>query len=141
MSSGDQRKKKICICIPSFAGGGAETVMTLLMQSYADIHNVVCIVANNDGPLRKNVPSSCRIINLNTKSVRSSLLPIAGVIRSEKPEVIFSTLAYFNFIVLMAMLLSGHRPDRVVIREANTPESTLKSLPLGFIGRTLYRFF
>jgi glycosyltransferase involved in cell wall biosynthesis len=139
LASGNQRKKKIFVCIPSFSGGGAETVMTLLMQSYADNHTVFCIVAKDEGPMSKNVPNTCKIINLNSKSVRRSVLRIARVIRSEKPDVIFSTLAYFNFIVIIAMLLSGHRPDRVVVREANTPESTLKSLPSACIGKIFYR--
>ena len=114
-------------------------MMTSLMHSYADSHIVFCIVANNRGPLVTNVPNTCKIINLNSKSVGRSVLPIARVIRSEKPDVIFSTLAYFNFIILIAMLLSGHRPERVVVREANTPDSTLKSLRLCGIGKILYR--
>ena len=114
-------------------------MMTLLMQCYADNHTVFCIVANDEGPLRKNVSNACKIINLNSNSARRSVLGIARVVRSEKPDVIFSTLAYFNFVVLIAMILSGHRPGRVVVREANTPESTLKSLPSDCVGKIFYR--
>ena len=40
----------------------------------------------------------------------------------------------------MAVLLSRHNPKRIILREANTPDSSLKSLPMEFIGRIGYRF-
>ena len=40
----------------------------------------------------------------------------------------------------MALLISGHRPRRVILREANSPASTLMSLPAQWIGRLGYRY-
>ena len=131
---------KIFICLPDFSGGGAEKVMMTLIKAFAVEHEITCVVLNENGPLIEKLPSVCHVKNLNCFSAKQALIPMIRLFRVEKPEIIFSTLGYFNFVLMFALWLSGHRPRRVVLREANSPASTIDSLPAKWIGKVGYQF-
>ena len=172
----------IFFCLPNFAGGGAEKVMSLLARklspakkniSNADIivkcptqdnqqvpHQkqqrdapkkrasfepntrpaVTCVVLSDDGPLKSQIDQHCDIINLQCRSARLAIFSLSRLFRQKRPLIVVSTLAYFNFMIVFALLMSGHRPKRLILREANIPESTLKSLPVRWIGPFLYKW-
>ena len=103
-------------------------------------YSVTCIVMTEQGAMRKLIPNTCKIISIGGNSAKSSLLRLAMVFRWHKPKIVISTMAYFNFIIILALILSLHRPKRILLREANIPSSTIDSLPMRWLGRSLYRW-
>ena len=124
---------------PGFSGGGAERVMLTLLNSLVRKAVTKCLVMREYGPLRDMVPPQCEILNLECSSARKAVVAMALAFRKEKPDIVMSTMAYFNFAVMIGLILSGHKPKRVVLREANTPSSTLSSTRISGIFRVLYR--
>ena len=140
MAQADQEiTPTIFFCLPDFSGGGAERVMTTLMSAFANTNKHYCCVLSETGPLRERVPDEYKIINLGCTSARLAVPRLVRLFRKEKPKIIFSTLAYFNFVVLAALFFSGHRPQRIIVREANSPRSTLLSLPAQWLGKLFYK--
>ena len=129
----------IMFCLPDFAGGGAQRVMLTLINSYKNA-NVKSVVLQDKGPLRDSISLHCDILNLNSRSARSGLFSLARTFKKERPEIVFSTMAYFNFVVMLGLLISRHKPQRIVLREANTPSSTLNATALSSFYRYLYRW-
>ena len=129
----------IMFCLPDFAGGGAQRVMLTLINSYENA-NVKSVVLQEKGPLRDSISLHCDILNLNSRSARSGVFSLAKAFKEERPQVVFSTMAYFNFTVMLGLLISGHKPRRIVLREANTPSSTLNATALSRLYRHLYRW-
>ena len=103
-------------------------------------HDISCVVLRANGPLKNQLPQKCLLENLDCASARKAIPALAALFRRKKPEIVCSTLAYFNLTVMMALLISGHRPWRVILREANSPTSTLMSLPAQWTGRLGYRY-
>ena len=90
--------------------------------------------------MRKLIPNTCNLVSVGGHSAKWSLLRLARVFQWQKPKIVISTIAYFNFIIILALMVSMHRPKRVLLREANTPSSTIESLPMRWLGRFLYRW-
>ena len=130
----------IFFCLPSFSGGGAERVMVLLMRLLADEAKIKCIVLQEKGSLRRSMPPQCEIINLNRRSGKIAILAMARAFRTERPETIISTMAYFNFAVMLGLFIARHKPRKIILREANIPSSTLRSTSFGWIYRFLYQW-
>ena len=78
--------------------------------------------------MRKLIPNTCNL-SIGGNSAKSSLLRLAMVFHWQKPKIVISTMAYFNFIIILALIISLHRPKRILLRVANIPSSTVESLP------------
>ena len=102
--------------------------------------SVTCIVMSEQGAMRKLIPNTCNLMSIGGNSAKSSLLRLAMVFHWQKPKIVISTMAYFNFIIILALMISLHRPKRILLREANIPSSTIESLPMRCLGRFLYKW-
>ena len=100
---------------------------------------ISCVVLSADGPLRSSVPPSCVIHDMNGGSAKQSFFRLIKHFRKTKPSVVVSNLAYFNFVIILSLILARHRPRRLILREANTPDSTIRSLKVKSLGIFLYK--
>ncbi len=167
-------EEHLCLCLPSFAGGGAEKVFVTLMQvcmfepidrskqtpevrlSNETNHEVSIknlphakrpqekirssfVVLSAEGPLKNRVPSDCVIYDLNRRSAKRSIFSLIQHFKKTKPSIVVSNLAYFNFVIIFSLILARHRPRRLILREANTPNSTIRSLKIKYLGMFLYK--
>ena len=98
-----------------------------------------CVVLSAEGPLRNRVPSDCVIYDLNRRSARRSIFSLTQHFKKTKPSIVVSNLAYFNFVIIFSLILARHRPRRLILREANTPNSTIRSLKVKYLGMFLYK--
>ena len=98
-----------------------------------------CVVLSADGPLKSSVPSSCVIHDMNGGSVKRCFFRLINHFRKTKPSIVVSNLAYLNFVVILSLILARHRPRRLILREANTPNSTIRSLKVKSLGMFLYK--
>jgi glycosyltransferase involved in cell wall biosynthesis len=130
--------RKIAFVLPSFAGGGAERVMLHFLHSLKpEQYQVVLIVLTGEGPLRASLSKSVRLIDLGASRLRTALFRLRHCISKEKPDVLVSTMGYLNLAVL-GVCATLSQPPSVIVREANTVDSTLRWLPFG-VGKLAYR--
>jgi glycosyltransferase involved in cell wall biosynthesis len=94
----------ICLFLPSLHAGGAERMMvnlaTSLAQRGADVR---VVLAKAQGELIKDVPlENVRMVDLHCRRVLTSVLPLAGYLRREKPAVMLSALDHANLAAIFA---------------------------------------
>jgi len=129
----------ILFILPNFSGGGAERVFVNLINGlYLEKINVEIIVFNDDGPLISNIPENVTIHNLQTNSLRKSILPLINKINLLKPKVILSTLGYINVALLLFRFFLPKK-TKIWIREANLPSISLPNNPYPKLMNILYR--
>ena len=98
-----------------------------------------CVVLSSEGPLKNRVPSRCVIYDLGGGSAKRCFFQLIQHFRKKKPSIVVSNLAYLNFVIILSLIFARHRPRRIILREANTPKSTIRALKLKFLGILLYR--
>lgn len=122
-SAGEDRSlkdAKIAIFLPLLAGGGAEHVILILAEAFADqnIH-VDLVLADAAGPLLKKVPKNVHLVDLQSSGVSSALPHLIRYLRRERPDALLSTLDHANVIAILARMLSGTK-THTVVRVATT---------------------
>jgi glycosyltransferase involved in cell wall biosynthesis len=94
----------ICLFLPSLHAGGAERMMvnlaTSLAQRGADVR---VVLAKAQGELIKDLPlENVQMVDLHCRRVLTSVLPLAGYLRREKPAVMLSALDHANLAAIFA---------------------------------------
>ena len=159
------KRAEIFVCLPNFSGGGAEKVMVLVARHLSSVsgknlpkddqspiatspfspktmspNDVTCVVLANEGPLKSVVSECCDVVNLRAASALRAIVTLVKLFRNRKPQIVISTLAYFNFVIVMALIVSGHVPQRTIVREANIPNSTLRMFSFRYVGQFFYKW-
>lgn len=112
---------RIALFMPTLEVGGAERVMiTLANELSKKYKNVDLVVSSAVGELEAEVNPRVSIVNLNSKRMISSLLPLAAYLRNTRPDAMLSALNYANIVAIFARLLSGSRTRLVVSEHSNT---------------------
>ncbi len=124
---------RIAILLPSLNGGGAErSLLKLAIGLKERGFGVDLVLVHRAGQLEEEIPGSLRIVDLNsprafTSRALSSTPALAGYLRRERPEVLFTGLMT-NLVALWARRLA--RVDtRVVISERNILSVEVKQFP------------
>lgn len=134
---------KIVFMLPNFQAGGAERVM-ITVASHIDRTRFqpVIIVFDDVGPLRAIVPADIEVISLGCHCSWQALPALIRAIKSVQADVIISTMAHLNMLVLLVKPLLAGVP--VIVREAVTPsyfsDSFLKRYVLMAGYHLLYPF-
>lgn len=128
----------ISFVLPSFAGGGAERV-TLMIAAGLDrlAFRPSLIVLTDHGPLARQVPSDVPVTTLDRPRLRKALPRLRRTLKSAQPDLVFSTMAYLNFGVLL-LKPSLQNDTAVIIREANEPFAGTSG-PVRWLQHILYR--
>lgn len=133
-------KHRIVFVLPSFAGGGAERVMISLANGLdRSRFSPSMILLDAEGPLRELVAEDIAIVNLGRKRLREALKPLIAAIHEFKPYAVVPTMGYLNLGILMNRKKIG--PDaKIIVREANEVDATVRAIKIPFLGRFLYRY-
>lgn len=134
------KRKKIAFVIPSLRGGGAERVITNLVNKInQDKFDIKLIVLNlHDSIFQKEINENIEIIDLGTKRVRSSMFKILAAIKKNRPDIVFSTLGYLN--LYLAIIKPFFPKETVLIsRETNVVSEKLKVMRFKFFWIVLYK--
>ncbi len=130
--------------LPSMGGGGAERVVTTLLQhlnaAKFDLH---LAVARNSGPNRNRIPEHVTVHDLAAPRVLRSIVPLLRTIRRIRPQVVFSTLLHMNLATAISRPF-WPRGIRLVVRETNLVDRTLGTTGMArgtrrCVWRNLYR--
>jgi glycosyltransferase involved in cell wall biosynthesis len=100
--------------------GGAEKMLNRLAVGFVEAGLAVdLVVAAAEGPNLSGLPACVRVVDLGSKRLLSSVLPLARYLRRERPKALLSTLDHANLVAIWARML-GRSRARLVLREANT---------------------
>lgn len=120
---------KICLFVPSLAGGGAERVMATLASNFARRgYATQLVLAKPEVEYASELDPSIEVVQLRTHRGIRTVLPLARHLRRERPDVLFSTIAEANIAAIVARQIA-RVPVRTVIREASTPSIALFRSP------------
>lgn len=133
-------RRRIVFVLPRLDGGGAERV-TLHLLSGLDRQSFepMLVLFQAEGALTGLLPENIPVITLGKKRLRQALPALLVALHQLRPEIVFSTLGYIN-IALLALRGMLPRHTRFVVREANTPSSSLPASPWPRTFSAAYRW-
>ncbi len=116
----NDKRENILFILPSLEGGGSQRVMLTIM-TYMDRKkfNPKLALVKKEGEFLSQVPKDIPIYDLNAKQLRYAIFKIIKLIKSENPDIVFSTLGHLN---LLLALLKPILPKKTlfIARESNT---------------------
>lgn len=128
---------RILCFLPDFGGGGAQRTLINLSIAFRKAgHDVMLAAAQPDGPARPWADPRVRTMSVGRGQLRNALFPLARLIRTERPDVILSSVLDANIVAVAARALSGERP-KLVLRETNSHRARGD---IGFLRQKLTRF-
>ena len=133
-------RKKVLFFIYRLGGGGAaRTILNIVNYIDRKKFEPILVTLNFTYDYEQYVKEDVTFIKLNTKRLRSAIIPLAKLIRKEKPDLLFSTIPNYNTVTILAKLLS-FTPTKLIVREAAFLGGSRKeNLQLKLYG-FLYRF-
>ena len=115
----DRRRLTVAIVLPELGGGGAErTFLNILNHLDRARVKPVLVLYRRSGSYLTLLREDVSVVSLESSRTRHSVVPLAKWIRSERPDVVMSTLLHINVATVAATKLSG-RKIPVVARESN----------------------
>lgn len=134
MANPVEESMRLAVFLPSLEGGGAERVVVSLLKGFVERQIAVDLVlAKAKGVYLSQVPSSCRIIDLDSRGVLNSLPKLILYLRRERPQRMLSMMSHANIVAIMARFFSCIR-FRLVVSERC---ALAGNYFLGFKGRLL----
>jgi glycosyltransferase involved in cell wall biosynthesis len=126
---------KLMLLIPHLGGGGAERV-THLLTHHLDraLFEIDLILFTKDTSLVKSAPARVRITRFEVKRVRNAWLQLIRLIRARQPDVILSSMAHLNFLVLLLKPLLP-RSIVILVRQNTTASASAQK----WLARLPYR--
>ncbi len=118
-------KHKLLFVLPSLGGGGAERASVDLLHGIdRQRFQITLALFTRSGSFLQELPNDVPLYDLRGRQSYDLRLVwrLAGVLRRENPDVVFSVLRYTNLITLLAYRLAGIQA-RVVVNEQNPPSA------------------
>lgn len=101
------KSKIIFVILPHLGGGGAERSSLNLLNNWATRNKkIYLILLKKEGVLLELLDKKIEVLNLNSKRILSSLVPIYKLIRLYKPDTILTLMWPLTSIVSIAWLMS-----------------------------------
>ena len=131
----------ICFFLPNLSEGGVQRAVINLAHAFIEQDLKVDIVLDRvTGSFVKQIPTNCRIVDLEAPRLRNAVPTLISYLRKDRPRGLLSFMHYHDEIAVLAKQLSGVSTKIAVVTQ-NTllgiPRPPLKSLP-GFLGLTPY---
>lgn len=103
MDVSSSKHTRVLFLIPTLTGGGAERVITTLLQHFDrnKFQLSIAIIDTRNAVFRSNIPTDVEYIDLHCSRVRYALPKIVGLIWRLRPNVVFSTLGHLNLVLAM----------------------------------------
>ncbi len=133
------QKKKILFILPSLYGGGAERVVLTLLHNL-DRNRFVPMLAlvKREGKYLKDIPEDVVLIDLEVSQARYALFKIMKLLKRERPDILFTSLAHLNLLIALIRPLFP-KTIRFIARESNTVSENNKRDKYPRINAILYK--
>lgn len=119
------KKNSICFFAPNLKGGGAERVISILANlSDNSNYDITIILAHAEGPYLKDINSSINIIDLKLEKISHTLQYLIRFLRSNKPDILFSSHIHSSIIAIWAVKLA-RVTTHTIIRQPTMLKPTL----------------
>lgn len=132
---------KILFIIISFAGGGAERLLThLLKHLKRDSFEKVVVIFEKRIDY-KNIPEDVRIICLNKKRAIDFfklIISLGNIIRKERPSLIHAHLTYANYLTVLARYFSKYKVPLILTEQTHLGHS-LKEERFSFFKKEIVK--
>lgn len=116
-TSNQNSTTRLALYLPSLRGGGAERVMVLLANGFAQRgYALDLVLVSAEGPYLKDVDEAVRVIDLKAGRVIKSLLPLVRYLRRERPVALLSAMGHANVVAVAARAIA-RVSLRVVVSE------------------------
>jgi glycosyltransferase involved in cell wall biosynthesis len=131
--------RRVLFLIPNLRLGGAERVVTLLLQSLPRSHFELHLgLVEAAGEFLAQLPPDVTVHDLGAGRVRRALVPLARLTRRLRPDVIVPNLGYLNLLILAARPLLP-RGTAVVPIEHTTLSAEVAEQGRPALWRAAYR--
>ncbi|MDM1545268.1 glycosyltransferase [Ignatzschineria indica] len=137
--------KRICLFLPSLRGGGAERVMLILANGFAERgYSVDLVLAKAEGAYLKSVSNQVKIVDLNKSRMLLSLFPFVSYLRRNKPDVVLSAMNHVNVIAVIAKSFSLGKFKLIISEHSNLSVSSrfnkgFKNSVVNFLVNWIYK--
>lgn len=133
---------KLLMLRPTLGQGGADRVTLTLLQSLdRTLFDLSLALMRREGEWIDEVPGDVSVFSLNASTSWTAWLPLIGLLRRERPDILFSTSSGSNVVAVLAHLLAGGR-GRLILSERNVllhGRIGLKRRFVFLLKRLLYR--
>lgn len=133
-------KHRLLFVLPHLQPGGAERVSTALLRGLSrERFELHLALVSAHGDLLARVPEDVAVHDLAAGRVRRAPIPVVRLVRRLRPDVVFSTLAYLNFgLLLLRSTLPARTP--LVVREAVAASQQIADYPRERVWAAGYRW-
>jgi glycosyltransferase involved in cell wall biosynthesis len=135
-------KKKILFIIPRLGIGGAQKVLSIVLNNLdrQKFESTLCLLEGG-GEYMSGLSPDIRVIDLRCKRVAQAVFRIIAVIKEIQPHIVFSGLSHLNLAVALCIpFVSGS--IKFIARETNIPSINHKQNAgprlFNFMYRRLY---
>jgi glycosyltransferase involved in cell wall biosynthesis len=133
--------KKLMLIVPSMRGGGSERVMSILANNLdRNKFDITLVLLKNEGPYLDDLKSDIKIIDLNSNKARYGIFKLFKLIRTSKPDIVFSTLGHLNILIAILKLFLS-KDIKYIARESSIPSKSHSKTGKGKILKILYKLF
>jgi glycosyltransferase involved in cell wall biosynthesis len=116
-------KMSVMIYMSDLSGGGVERLTLSLMTDFRRLGmSVTLFVHAKRGEMLPLLPPDLRVISFDTSRTAADILPLARVLREDRPDVLMSSLNHNNIIALIAKAVS-FSATQVIICQHNALSS------------------
>ena len=140
-STAEARPLRLCVVRPTLGQGGADRItLTLLQALDRRQFRPSLALMRVEGELLSRLPEDVPVHDLGGRRLWTAWLPLARLLRRERPDVLFSTSGGANLIACLAHLAAGGG-CRLVLSERNVlyrDQGGLKRRLQGLLKRWLY---
>lgn len=136
------KKIKILFIIPTLTGGGAERVITTLLNCLDRkiFSPVLAVVDTRDAVFKKHLPTDIELIDLQAKRVIFSIPKLLRLIWSIRPDIVFSTLSHLN-LAMACIRFALPRKSVYIARETIVVSYNIKNYECSWLWALAYKLF
>jgi len=123
-------RTKISFFSPNLEGGGAERIIAILATYLSkEAYNVDLLLVKSTGPYLSEIPETVNIIDFNSDGVIKSLPKLIKYLRSEKPDILFTSQMHSSAVAIYAAKLASVK-TKIYIRQPSMLQRPFESSTL-----------
>ncbi len=120
---------RLALYMTEFASGGVQRMnINLAPRFMAAGFDVTFVVHEAKGALVDSLPKGVHVHSLNAPRARNAVRPLAAYLKTERPDILVSSLGQPNLIALLANKLAG-RPSKIIVSQRNHLTQQAKAMP------------
>jgi len=134
--SKNMKKTVILFILPDLEMGGAERIVTTIANHLPrETYEPKILLLRKEGGYLEILKDDVEIIDIKTPRIRNSLIPILKVLKSRKPDIVFSGFGEIN--AYLALFIKIFPKIKFVARETNVVSQHVTRKEIRFF----YRFY